>query len=474
MWSKRKTELSEKDMRRRIILCIGYVFTLICFYHVDTSDNVRQGINLWEAIFTGSFFEFYSINLASQQSNQMVSFANYDMFMNLILGLAQLPLFILEKVIGNNIQCYFWARVYAKLVLLIPTWIAGTGMKKIAVQIGLDGEKAENVFFMFMSSAIMISSVCMVGQVDIVSLAFAIYALYFLLKGEEWKFVLLFVLSVQCKNFSFFLFAPILLLKEKHVVKVAGKLLLPLVTMYLINLPFSVIDSIGVAAKRPRLWFMIDCMTRVRLSFLGVDIPVLIIAFVFVCIYAYLLPTPSKEDSVKWYLYMGLCGILPILICQLSFPQWMVYILPMTTLLFFINDNTENIMRRLLLECAGTLSLLVGYLVRHQHAYNFDNMYGMLIDKLIPLRGRTLYGLQEFNLKYTDEKYYQIWTASYAVFLVWIVVFLINNYPNKKMVIQKTEANKEIRGLLWLRAVGGFVLCNISIILYCFQLLMTP
>ncbi|HOO79057.1 MAG TPA: hypothetical protein PLQ04_01585 [Lachnospiraceae bacterium] len=57
-------------------------------------------------------------------------------------------------------------------------------------------------------------------------------------------------------------------------------------------------------------------------------------------------------------------------------------------------------------------------MVRHQHAYNYDNMY--------------------------DPD---------AVFIAWMIGFLINNYPNRKQSVTEGNNEKSIRILLWLRMI---------------------
>ena len=81
-------------------------------------------------------------------------------------------------------------------------------------------------------------------------------------------------------------------------------------------------------------------------------------------------------------MYICILGMLPILIGQLSYPQWIIYIIPFLIILHTTNPSQDTAVRRLFLECAGTLSLLVGYIVRFQHVFNHNNLEKMLIDNL--------------------------------------------------------------------------------------------
>ena len=461
---------NKKYCKRNLFLIFILLFTTICFYYEDTLSNTRQGINLWKSLFSGQFFQYYSFNVQSKLAGEMFFDANYDMFLNLILAIWSFPLYIAELIVGTDIQNYFLARAWSKLFYPLAILHAGYLIKKIVLELNSDEESAENAFFMFSSGALVLTSGLIIGQVDIIGTIFILYAFLAFLKNRKIAFLLFFCLAVQCKSFAIFLYIPLILLKEKRILKIIPEILLPLLVTYLIGLPFSILDPTGVATKRPRLWLMLDFMTRTKISLMGVDIPVLFLLFIAVCMFAYRKNVPSKEAMPKWYMYICILGMLPILIGQLSYPQWMIYIIPFLVILHVTNPDQETAVRRLFLECAGTLSLLVGYMVRFQYVFNYDNLEKMLLNVLLSFDSSKPDLVYSFSSFIQDEKYFNVWTVSYGVFLVWIIGFMAEHYPDKKIACTAiTEENKKLYSLLLnARAWAGFLLCNIPVFSYVF------
>ena len=76
-----------------------------------------------------------------------------------------------------------------------------------------------------------------------------------------------------------------------------------------------------------------------------------------------------------------------------------------------------------------------------------------------------MYEVSEFL---RQEKYYNIWTVFYGVFAAWTVSFLADHFPERNIGNQNGYDNdmKYVRMLLWVRAIGGFLICNISLFIY--------
>lgn len=76
-----------------------------------------------------------------------------------------------------------------------------------------------------------------------------------------------------------------------------------------------------------------------------------------------------------------------------------------------------------------------------------------------------------------SENYCNAWTLTYGIFIAWAIGFLISYFPDRpeaggKESIDKEQAenhetdSKQIHLLLWLRAIGGYIICNISLFIY--------
>lgn len=471
-----KTAEGTKRRNIRILLFFVLLIPLCCFYYDDVNSNIRQGMNVWEALFTGRFFQYYSVNAESQAAGQMTHLANYGMILNIVNGIWQLPLYIIEKIIGGNILEYFAARVWGKLLMYAAMWTSAFLFRKLAVLSGLNEEKAERAMIMYLSSSLVILSALNASQLDVVGMNFILLAMIYLIKEDQKRFLIFLILAVQFKDFAWLIFLPVLLLKEKNLFKLAGTLIAPFLFSAVTGIPFSLADPAGVATRKSRIWIQVDWLTRSRVNLVGgIEIPVVFLALGALCMYAYYKALTKEEETkrVEWYLYMATAAMLPIMICTYSNAHWCIYFVPFYLLLLLRRD--DRFFLRLILEMAGTLSLTVAYFVEWWGV--FGSLDGMLADLLIPKDMDTLISSGAISGILKQEKYFQFWTLAFAAFIIWALCFLYYNHPGRRAKVQETgqrdlwtDGNPvSIRVLLWLRGIAAFVICDAMVIIDLFQ-----
>jgi len=465
-------EVMRKRRAIRILLFFLLLFPLCNFYYDDVNSNIRQGMNVWEALFSGRFFQYYSVNVESQAAGQMTHLANYGMILNIVNGIWQLPLYIIEKIAGGNILEHFAARIWGKLLMYVAMWTSAFLFRKLAVQTGLKEDKAERAMILYLTSSLVILSALNASQIDVVGMNFILLAMYYLIRDEQKKFLLFLILAVQFKDFAWLVFLPVLLLKEKNLLKLGATLAAPFLFSAVTGIPFSLADPAGVASRKSRIWIQIDWLTRSRVNLVGgIEIPVVFLALGALCMYAYfkVLTKEEEKDRIRWYLYMAAAAMLPIMICTYSNAHWCIYFVPFYLLLLLHREDRFFI--RLLLEMAGTLSLTVAYFVEWWGV--FGGLDGMLADRLIAKDLNTLISAEQISEFLKQEKYFQFWTLAFAAFIVWAVCFLIFNHPSR-VAGQKevssgdlwTDGNKQsITALICLRAFAALVICNAMAIL---------
>ena len=449
-----------------IILILAYLIPTLCFFYEDAHSILRQGINVWYALFNGRFLEYYSLNLESMQMGEMQDPANYEMLLNILDGIWQLPLYIAEQIMGKDILNNIGARIWGSLLAVVFSFLSGWQIRKLGRKAGLQGLRLEWLYFAYMTGAILLDSSCMVGQVDVIGTFFLLLAVRHLIDKEDIRFLIYASIAVQCKSFAIFIILPLVLLTQKKVIKALIYTIIPVAVTWLIGLPFSIADPAGVACKRPRLWFLADSMTRTRIELMGFEVPVIFIALGVVVMTSYYVR--AEEQRTEWILYYAFAGMLPMLLCMRSYPQWMLYMYPFALIMVFSKEH--DLGKRIFYETAGTLSLMTGFLISYSFVYNENNMHGMLIDVLAPglLGTDVLEGLSQHLLQ---EKYFQFWTLSYAAFFVWILSILIIYCPPIQRLLdgRKRSSNewsdKQISIWLYLRAIAGIVICNAALFL---------
>lgn len=102
--------------------------------------------------------------------------------------------------------------------MLAAVSIAGAvGVRKIHEFITGDREASRTAVYAFLFSGILLMAAYYVGQYDIIGVVFAVYGVYYYLKGDYKKFYLFFALAITCKYFALLLFICLVLLYEKRI-----------------------------------------------------------------------------------------------------------------------------------------------------------------------------------------------------------------------------------------------------------------
>ena len=453
-----------RPRKEDVILFLLLLIPFLSFYYSDLNSNIRQGMNVWEALIQGRFFEYYGLNVESRDAGQMIHVANYDMLLNIAYGIWQLPLFIIEKITGGNILDHFAARLYGKSIHFIAMYTAAEILYRIGRVAGLKDERNRQLKFMFLSSIFTICVALNASQVDIIGLNLILLATLFILKEEWGKFIVSFILAVQFKEFAWLIFLPVILAKEKNLIKSGAMLVSPFVLNFIVSLPFKLADPVGVASRRPRTWIQMDFLTRSRITLgEGFEVPLLFIALGAIVFWAYF--RMKEKESERDIFFMQLLSMTAVLLFTRTAPYWAVYITPFYLLLMLMDG--DRLFIRIVMEMAGTFSVMVTYFIVLWGP--FDCMEGMLPDMLIK---KEFVDPGLFTAWISDEKYFYFWTLSFAAFAVWLVYSMYRNRPGAERTaapVQEENAfwthgtDKSINMLLWLRALAAFFFSTVMI-----------
>lgn len=464
-----KKEIQE-NVKFGMIVFVLLLISSMSFWYADTNSNVRHSINIWKTLFEGRFFEFYSYNIVSAQMGETWHMAGYEVPLYCIMALWNFPLYIIEKIIGKNILNYFAAKVYAKLFFILLTFVVGRLTEKIAIACGLDEQKSEKSFYLFISNAAVFSAICVCGQIDIIGLTFILLAFLAYLKNEKIKFYILFAIAFECKFFALFVFIPLILLREKNILKILAKVGFPIIVMYVINLPFRIIDPDGVSIKSIFSDVVIKEILEMKLGFMGEQLPYIFILFGGVCILAYLTQIDNSKDNGLKYIYFAFLGLASTL-TLFSSPYRMIYLIPFFVILFVSKE--QNFKLRFLIYNAIMISLICGYLIDFDFCYGYDFMHEMFWDKVVPFRKFEMINLERVTGIIKSAEFYGIWTIFYSVFIIYLMGFVYCHFPEKKDYIvfhDVSEGKISNKAYVW-SLLASFLTTNISIFFIAFSVL---
>jgi len=94
--------------------------------------------------------------------------ANYTFLVYLVLAVINLPLYIIEKIGQFSFDKYIYIQ-WAKIFIVLATFITGQVMKKIGLKLGMSHKRSNWQAFAFVSSPILLFGSMAFGQTDIFS-----------------------------------------------------------------------------------------------------------------------------------------------------------------------------------------------------------------------------------------------------------------------------------------------------------------
>ena len=228
-----------------------YLFWLLLFIvpfatimYGDTKAFVHYEINFWGSIFEGgglrNFYEYSNDMLNYYRANGIDGAYEviYDFPVYFVLGVWGAPLYLFCQLTGIEETSDMWTMMYGKSIYFVALAVTAFIIYKICIELGNDKIQAKWGSFLFLSSATVFAHIGVAGQLDVLGFPFTLLGIYYFIKKSNWKFLLFFGIAVTFKQFPLFIFLPLLLLCEKNILKIAGKLLVVVGFIVLSGLPF--------------------------------------------------------------------------------------------------------------------------------------------------------------------------------------------------------------------------------------------
>lgn len=299
------------------VLTVTLILPLISFMYMDTDSIIRCSIDVGKSIFDGEFWDFYAYSERVSYQKLMGHLPSYDIVFYITVAIWQLPIAIIEYVTGEALRFNLAAMIYSKLFLMVCLLAATWMVRKIALELRISKKNATWAAFMFMSSGMMYSYVCITGQYDIMGVFFCLVGVYFYIKNDMLKFALMFALAIQYKFFAIFIFFPLILLRVKNIWRVISYLILPAATVILFKLPF-LNDGQAIAGKNEIDAGMVERLFGNTLTIFETEVPLSLLAFGGVCIWCFFNDDKKFRGGVRSNLrsvFVAFCTVfvLPVL-----------------------------------------------------------------------------------------------------------------------------------------------------------------
>lgn len=286
-----------------IITLIGAFFFFWTFNYPDGQSITAWSVNSWDLLVEGRWRDFYldkAINTrgASPLHTNMSEEGMTNPFMYILQTIWCFPLWVTHYFNGNlnvgTIGCVYWYKALMFLSILVMSCFCYRIAKRIS---GSDYCGFLAGFIVLASSEVMLSAGYS-GQDEVVYLCAMMISLDFLLRDKLLPFVLLSVYVVTLCPLMIIAILPMLLLKEKNILKAV----LDCILMVVPTLFWAVISS-GFPEKYTSNT-MNDQMRRtldyIRLPIISGTASVMILVFVLVCFFSYICPPDTGEKKLIW------------------------------------------------------------------------------------------------------------------------------------------------------------------------------
>ncbi len=314
--------------------------------------------------------------------------------------------------------------------------------------------------FLFLSSMYTVFITTVQSQLEIVILFLMLLGIYYYIKDDMKKFVLFFALSVPLKMVSIFVFIPLLLLKQKNILKIILSVLVSVSLLavgkivYASSAAYAMLSGTNSKFSLGGLSYMLIQIGTRRLS-------VFAFAFICLCILCFAKKLENKAESIYLTSYVSLLatGALTILFPCSSY--WLALIVPFMVMVTMANKKS------LCVNMMLDVGISVGWMVYcFTSAAAFTNLVRtgrefLLMKAFAPTQGEeyTYKGVGDFLISHDLDQYTILF---YALMIACFAMFCIINFPYKKQEIGNEQPID--RAAIWIRLLA--VICSVGFVFY--------
>ena|GEM_PF-211091 len=438
------------------------LIAIVTFFFVDLVSLTIWSTNLLDVILDGNLRGFYAFS-AENIHGVYHTIAGMEIFALIPHAIWNIPIWIAQRFfhieIVDSAVCLIWSKLYFVGLLAATCRVAF----KISMLLNPDKNKARMVCFLSVSSIFVFTSIYYAGQNDIFFLLLGLLSISFLLKNKNGLFILFAGLSILAKPFFLFPFVALLLLTEKNILKIFGKLLVCLS----FSLPFKVLflgaplyqESLAAGSGHLIQRFVAEGMYP---SGLGEFAPI-IVCLCVLYLFAFLKVPKDEAERNSYVIYFTAAAFLLILLWTSVEYYRPLILVPIVPLLLV--HNTRFFKLNILLEMIMSFSFSFTKLFQAE-VYRTSYMKGLAPQLFGGIEGQEFTGLPYYLYsKQGYDDYMGIYLPAFqAVFVFSVLALIIINFPafrpKQIPLLDKTE-----RWILWVRLliplffVGTALMC---------------
>lgn len=443
MFTKSKDKTNPLDVSYRIHPAVWIVTFIavacIFFMHIysDILITAKQGMNFWNCLFAGKPLSFYkeAVFELEKPYDGYLYHAAYPFTVYLLFAVWELPVWVLGKIAQTDLFNTALNFLWLKVLLLAFVVLCMQQFYKVVSHIERIKDKAHVAVYLFLSSAFLLTATGIASQYDIITLFFILCGIDAWICEKYSRFFWLFTIAISFKYFALMFFIPLLLIKEKKLLKVLGlavSSVLPTLALWLVfPKPEGQISNV----KRLFGMFTTETISLGK----GSVIPFLVI-MILVCAYAFFFVSEDRIQNAVFLLFIvsgAFCFVAN------TYPYWTVLTAPIFILVVFL--CRENVNKALWCEtimCAGLVA--INY-IRYGVVFSsktllamrvFPALFGISYDSM----ANTEIGIHSIlsRLPVSEGMYYSVIICS------WLFLIYLYKSKNKKSNVLEPLTNGSI------------------------------
>lgn len=284
-----------------ILTLIGAFFIFWSFNYIDGQSIMAWSVNNWDLLVEGRWKDFYldkAINLRGAAHSDMTDEGMISPFIYLAQSIWCLPIWLTHYFNGNlyvgTIGCVYWYKLFLFLVTVVTAYYC----HRITKRISGDAYSSLLAGFLVLASSEVMLSTGYAGQDEIVYLCAMMISLDCLMRDKIIAFVLLSMYVVTLCPIMIIAVMPMLLIKEKNILKILAYA----VVMFLPMLFWELVSS-GMEQKFTATT-MADQLKRtldyIQIPIISGTASVMVIAVLVVYFYAFITKPDVSDKKLLW------------------------------------------------------------------------------------------------------------------------------------------------------------------------------
>ncbi len=442
------TELNQQAGRNiigRNLFCITMVMILaavlffgaVIFMYADISNTVDNANILLYAVRHGRIMEFYELSVERSVTDFA---ANYNFLIYIFFALWQAPALLAANHLGKNYLTCPWTMMWSKLLVLLFCAAAACLVYRIVVLCTRDRQRGALSVFLYYSSMMVFFPVFICSQIDVISMTFMLGGLYCYLQGRMKGFWLCFLIGAPCKMFALMMALPLVLVKEKNLIR-ASVMWISMSGLIVLEKILFRASTVYHYALQAQSKDAIAGMLEANIE-LGRMITVFIVFYMALLLYAYLLEDPNPKTII--YMCFFLWGTF---VAFSSINYYWIY-LPAPFMAMCICVNDRMVRASVLVELIGSFCYVLYHAAGQGLIFKYEKMVSLLFlpaTGIIPPDNCLKYAnLSNFFARTGLSRYRALYSS---VYVAAILALLVLTCPRWQKGEKKGEPEKWILAL---------------------------